>query len=125
ILAMVGSRNYFDSERDGNVNLTTSIRQPGSAIKLITYALALSQGYTEASILNDTPITIPQENGISYTPVNYDGNYHGRVPLRTAFANSYNIPPVRLAQELGPDSIRAFGEKLGITSWNNATNYGV
>lgn len=124
ILAMVGSKNYFDQENDGNVNLTTSLRQPGSAIKLITYALALSSGYTEATILDDTPLTI--YNGTeTYTPVNYDGAFHGRIPLRTAFGNSFNIPPVRIAQKLGPKAVKDFGEAMGISSWKNNNRYGV
>lgn len=126
ILAMVGSRNYFDDAREGNVNLTTSLRQPGSSIKLITYALALSKGYTEATILDDNPLTIPGVDGSpSYSPVNYDGAFHGRIPLRTAFANSFNIPPVRLAQKFGASTVKDFGEKLGISSWAGITNYGV
>ena len=125
ILAMVGSKNYFDQENDGNVNLTTSLRQPGSAIKVVTYSLALFNGYTEATILDDTPLTILSEGGPSYTPVNYDGAYHGKVPLRTAFANSLNIPAVRVAQKLGPSAIKEFGEKMGIASWQGAKKYGV
>src|SRR3989344_5487054 len=124
ILAMVGSRDYFDEERDGNVNLTTALRQPGSSIKLVTYTLALSNGYTEATILDDTALTIYSPGGPSYTPVNYDGAFHGRVPLRTAFANSYNIPPVRLVQKFGADKVKEFGEKMGIYSWDNVRNYG-
>jgi membrane peptidoglycan carboxypeptidase len=126
IVAMVGSRNYFDTERDGNVNLTTSLRQPGSAIKLITYTLALTKDYTEATILDDTPLTIQSpDGGASYSPVNYDGAFHGRIPLRTAFGNSFNIPPVRIAQKLGPDAVKNFGLKMGISSWEGAQNYGV
>ena len=124
ILAMVGSRDYFDEERDGNVNLTTALRQPGSSIKLVTYTLALSEGYTEATILDDSALTIYSPGGPSYTPVNYDGAFHGRVPLRTAFANSYNIPPVRLVQKFGADKVKEFGEKMGIYSWDNVRNYG-
>ena len=124
ILAMVGSKNYFD-EQNGNVNLTTALRQPGSAIKVVTYSLALSNGYTEATILDDTPLTIHTPGGPSYTPVNYDGAFHGKVPLRTAFANSFNVPAVRVAQKVGPSAIKEFGEKMGIASWQGAKNYGV
>lgn len=125
ILAMVGSRGYFDAEHDGNVNITTSLRQPGSTIKLLTYALALSRGYTEATVLNDTPLTIKNPGAASYTPVNYDGVFHGRVPLRIAFANSYNIPAVRTAQDMGVGDIVEFGKEMGITSWGDSSNYGV
>ncbi len=125
ILAMVGSRDYFDPEHDGNVNITTSLRQPGSTIKLVTYALALSKGFTEATILDDTPLTISYPGYPSYTPVNYDGKFHGKVPLRIAFANSFNIPAVRIAQKFGVEEIVGMGKKMGITSWGNPDKYGV
>lgn len=126
ILAMVGSRNYYDADNDGEVNLTTSLRQPGSSIKLVTYSLALSNGYTEASILDDTPLTIPGvDGGPSYSPVNYDGTFHGQIPLRTAFANSFNIPPVRLTQKFGAQAVHDWGLKMGISSWQGLQNYGV
>ena len=125
ILAMVGSSDYFDADHDGNVNITTSLRQPGSTIKLITYALALSKGYTEASILEDTPLSIPNPGGPSYTPVNYDGKFHGKVPLRIAFANSFNIPAVRVAQKMGVDAIVEFAKQMGISSWGSSENYGL
>lgn len=125
ILAMVGSRDYFNPENDGNVNITTSLRQPGSTIKLITYTLALSKGLTESTILDDTPLTIKSEGSPSYTPVNYDGKFHGKVPLRLAFANSYNIPAVRLAQKFGVEEILDMAHKMGIKSWNEPERYGV
>lgn len=125
ILAMVGSRDYFDTDHDGNVNITTSLRQPGSTIKLITYTLALSKGMTEATILDDTPLTISYPDSPSYTPVNYDGRFHGKVPLRIAFANSFNIPAVRVAQKLGVDELVSFGKQMGISSWGSPDNYGL
>ncbi len=125
VLAMVGSKDYFDLEKDGNVNLTTSLRQPGSTIKLVTYSLALSQGLTEATLLDDSPLVISNPGSETYRPVNYDGRFHGRVPLRMAFANSYNIPAVRLAQRYGVGQIVDFGKKMGITSWKDPSNYGI
>lgn len=125
ILAMVGSRDYFDPEHDGNVNITTSLRQPGSTIKLVTYSLALSNGLTEATILDDSPLTIRSPGAPSYTPVNYDGRFHGKVPIRLAFANSYNIPAVRLAQKFGVSDILEMAKKMGIRSWNSPENYGL
>lgn len=125
ILAMVGSKNYFEEDFGGNVNITTSLRQPGSTIKLITYSLALSSGFTEATMLDDSPLAIYNAGEPPYIPVNYDGVFHGRVPLRTAFANSYNIPAVRVAQKLGVTNIVNFGREMGISSWQNSNNYGI
>ncbi len=125
ILAMVGSRDYFDLENDGNVNLVTSLRQPGSTAKIITYSLALSSGFTQASLLDDSPLTITPPGGEPYTPVNYDGRFRGRIPLRLAFANSLNIPAVRVAQRVGVENIVNQGRRLGITNWEDPERYGL
>jgi len=125
ILAMVGSKNYFDTAYDGNVNITTSLRQPGSSIKVLTYALALENGFTAASLIDDSPISFPSPGGPSYTPVNYDGKFHGSTPLRYALGNSYNIPAVKLAQKLGVDTIVNKGKLMGIDSWNEPSRYGL
>lgn len=125
ILAMVGSRNYFDTEHDGNVNVTTSLRQPGSTIKIVTYSLALSSGFTEATILDDSPLSIYTPGAPTYTPVNYDGKFHGKISLRLAFANSLNIPAVRVAQRLGVENIVNFGKEMGISSWKSPDQYGL
>src|SRR6185437_2720449 len=73
ILAMVGSSNYNNPDW-GAVNVTTSLRQPGSSIKIVTYAAALSHEFTPATIINDSPISFPGDP--PYTPVNYDGKFH-------------------------------------------------
>lgn len=125
VLAMVGSKDYFDMEHDGNVNLVTSLRQPGSTIKIVTYSLALSSGFTQATLIDDSPLTITPIQGPSYTPVNYDGSYHGRLPLRLAFANSLNIPAVRVAQKVGVENIIEQGKRMGITTWDESGNYGL
>lgn len=125
ILAMVGSKDFFDEQNDGNVNLTTSLRQPGSTIKLIAYTAALENGFSESSIIQDTPITIQIPGAESYKPVNYDGRFHGMVPLRLAFANSYNIPAVRITEKLGSETVAEYGKKMGISSWNNEDYFGL
>jgi len=125
ILAMVGSKNYFDSDHDGNVNVTTSLRQPGSSIKVVTYALALEQGFTAASILDDSPVVYTIPNNPPYAPVNYDGKFHGATPLRYALANSYNVPAVKLAAKLGVPAIVAKGRVMGINSWSDPSRYGL
>jgi penicillin-binding protein 1C len=123
ILAMVGSKNYNDQD-SGNVNLTTSLRQPGSSVKIVTYSTALSNGFTAATILDDSPITYTNPWG-SYSPVNYDGRSHGRVPLRIAFANSFNITAVKTLNQIGIPSMIEMGRRMGITTWNDPKNYGL
>lgn len=125
VLAMVGNYNYYDKDNGGNVNIATSLRQPGSSIKIVTYSLALSSGFTEATILDDSPLSIKLSDGTVYSPVNYDGSFHGKVPIRFAFANSLNIPAVRVAEKLGVSEIVNFGQKMGITSWDNSSKYGL
>ncbi len=124
ILAMVGSRDYNDPN-GGNVNVTTSLRQPGSSIKVVTYATALSNGFTAATILDDSPVTYASPGAPSYSPVNYDGAFHGKVPLRLAFANSFNIPAVKTLQKVGISNMVDMGKKMGITTWGDSNQYGL
>lgn len=125
ILAMVGSVNYF-GKGDGNVNATTSLRQPGSTIKVVTYADALQKGFTAASILDDSPITYRNQNGApTYSPVNYDGKFRGAIPLRFAFGNSLNIPAVKTLSTIGVGDMVQTGKKMGITTWDNPKTYGL
>lgn len=125
ILAMVGSRNYFDTERDGQVNLTTALRQPGSSIKPVNYAYALEHGFTAASIIQDTPITYDIPGSKPYSPVNYDGTFRGPVTLRSALANSINIPAVKLLAGYGVDKMIELGKKMGISTWTQPERYGL
>ncbi|OGG28969.1 hypothetical protein A2971_04960 [Candidatus Gottesmanbacteria bacterium RIFCSPLOWO2_01_FULL_46_21] len=125
ILAMVGSRDYFDLTRDGNVNVTTSLRQPGSSIKVVTYTAALENGMTAATILDDSPITYPQLGGAPYTPINYDGRFHGRVPLRIALGNSYNVPAVKTLATIGLPTMIEKARAMGITSWEDESRFGL
>lgn len=125
ILAMVGSRNYNDFENDGNVNTTLALRQPGSSIKVVNYAHALSHGYTPASILDDTPITFNIKGSRPYTPKNYDGTYKGRMTLRDALAQSRNIPAVKILHGYGVAQMVELGQKMGITSWDNPSRFGL
>src|SRR3989344_15005 len=97
---MVGSRDYF-KEPYGSYNVTTANRQPGSSIKPIMYSLALQRGSTASSIIEDGPVVFNTPGSPLYKPVNYDGRYHGKVPLRYALANSYNIPAVKVLNTLG------------------------
>lgn len=125
ILSMVGSKNYFDLAGEGNVNVTTSLRQPGSSIKVITYAAALENGFTPASIIDDSPVIYQTPGSPPYVPVNYDGRFHGPTPLRYALANSYNIPAVKILAKIGVQTMINTGRLMGITSWSDESRYGL
>lgn len=132
ILAMLGSVDYKDETIDGHVNVALSPQQPGSAIKPLTYAAALSphdsetKPWTAANILWDVETEYPQFDGDVYAPVNYDGRFHGPVRLREALANSYNIPAVLLLQDVGIPAFLDFAHGMGISSWNNdSSQYGL
>jgi len=107
ILAMVGSYDFND-EKFGKFNATLGHRQPGSAIKPITYAVAFEKGYTPATVLMDVKTVFPNQGDKDYIPENYDGKFRGPMQLRFALGNSENIPAVKLLAMIG---IRDFLQK--------------
>jgi penicillin-binding protein 1C len=125
ILAMVGSTDYFDTANDGNVNVTTALRPPGSSIKVVNYAYALSHGYTPGTIILDAPISFKFPGYPTYTPVNYDGKFVGNITLRNALAESRNIPAVKVLNSYGVDNMIKMGEAMGITTWTEQNTYGL
>jgi len=125
ILSMVGSADYWDLKNDGNVNVTISPRQPGSSIKPVTYALAIENGYKISDILDDSPVTYPIAGQKPYSPVNYDGKFHGKITIKTALANSYNVPAVKLLDNLGVENLITFADNMGITTWTAKNTYGL
>jgi penicillin-binding protein 1C len=133
ILAMLGSLDYKDEGIDGNVNVALSGQQPGSAIKPLTYAAALSPApdgdgpmWTAADLLWDVPVDYAQFDGATYSPVNYDGRFHGPVRLRDALANSYNIPAVLLLQDIGLPRLLELAGRMGIgTLQEDPERYGL
>jgi len=125
ILAMAGSADFFDSVHDGQVNGATALRQPGSTLKPLTYALALERGMTAATILDDVPSEFATLEG-NFAPENYDEKYHGPIRLRSALASSYNIPAVAVLQTLGPDLLFGRLRDLGFSSLQKSPGfYGV
>lgn len=116
ILAMIGSEDYFNTENDGAVNVAVSPRQPGSALKPFTYALALSQGMTAASTVADIETQFLTAEGNPYVPRNYDYGYHGLVRLREALGNSYNIAAVKVLGSVGVEKLLAFLKLAGLTT---------
>ncbi len=117
ILAMVGSKDFNAEDYDGQVNVTLSLRQPGSAIKPITYVTALKKGYTASTLLMDVPTTFPGGVGQpDYEPANYDGKYRGPIQVRYALANSINIAAVKMLAMVGVKDVLEVAFDLGITS---------
>lgn len=125
ILAMVGSRDYFDTEIDGNVNVTLAHRQPGSAIKPINYATGLIKGLTAATPLVDQKICFPNPGHAEYCPENYDGKWHGVVGFRQALASSINIPAVKVLKYNGVEAMMATASAMGITTFTSPKRYGL
>lgn len=125
ILAMVGSVNFWDIQNDGNVNVTISPRQPGSSIKPLMYAMALENGYTLSTIINDSPVSYNIIGQKAYSPKNYDGKFHGNVSLKIALASSYNVPAVKVLNTLGVTQFIEHASKMGISTWKNKPDYGL
>ncbi len=139
ILAMVGSADFYNEAIDGQVNMAASpTRQPGSSIKPINYVAAFEKGWTPATLIWDVPSEFPPSGDPNdprepYRPVNYDGRFHGPVTVRTALANSFNVPAVKTLQFVGihdnPDTPEKEGmigmaERLGLTSFTRS-DYGL
>ncbi len=122
VRAFVGSADYFDDEHQGQVDGALALRQPGSALKPFTYALALERGATAADVLADIPVGIPDDRG-EYSPENYDRRYRGPVRLRIALACSYNIPAVRTLQALGGDALLQRLHAIGLTMIAQPASY--
>lgn len=115
IEAMVGSADYY-GDKGGQYNTVTASRQLGSSVKLITYARALEDRMTPETPILDAPISFRDFPG--YSPRNYDNKFRGVVSLKAAFANSYNIPALKLAYQVGLDRVATLGYKMGIPEWN-------
>jgi|WetSurMetagenome_2_1015567.scaffolds.fasta_scaffold27555_2 1A family penicillin-binding protein len=118
ILAMVGSKDFFNSSSGGQFNvITQALRQPGSSIKPVAYATALERGYTAATLIMDTPTAFPGgEDGKDYAPKNYDGKFHGPLQLRFALGSSINIPAVKLLALIGVKNMLNTAYEMGIST---------
>ena len=124
VLVMVGSADFNNEAIAGQVNVARSLRQPGSAIKPILYATALAQNLASpATVLWDTPVTYTVSANEIYAPHNYDGAYHGPVTLRTALANSYNVPTVKLLAAVGVEGMLTAARAMGVRSLNQPADW--
>jgi penicillin-binding protein 1C len=126
-LAWEGSGDYFDTTHGGTINGPLAPRQPGSALKPFTYALAFENGFDPSSVLPDVPSHFPTaEPGVLYSPRNYDGRYRGPLLARPALAGSENVPAVALASEIGVPNLLRFLLRVGFSTFErNASYYGL
>lgn len=121
IMAFVGGKDFFNQEIDGQVNVLTSRRQPGSSFKPVTYAAAFAAGYSPSTILFD----VETDFGGNYKPQNYDGEFYGPVSAREALNRSLNIPAVKMAHLATPAKVISMAEQLGVTLEGTAWDHGV
>ena len=124
VLAMVGSPNYHDEQHAGQINMAVAPRQTGSAIKPLTYLAAFEKGWTPSTAIWDTPVTYTDTAGNVYKPVNYDGRFHGPQPLRSALANSYNVPAVKTLEFVTVPEFLKVAQRFGITTFTRP-DYGL
>lgn len=128
ILVMVGSRDYFDEEIDGNFNIATTERQPGSAFKPFVYAEAFNKGYRPETVVFDVPTefsTTCASGGDCYNPENYDHVFRGPMSLKNALAQSVNIPAVKVLYLAGIKDSLNLAKKMGISTLTNVDQYGL
>lgn len=126
ILAMIGSKDYFDTANDGQVNVTLAERQPGSSIKPIMYATAFQNKLLNpGTVLLDIPTCFEVPGQKPYCPKNYDGSFRGPVSIRYALANSLNIPAVKGLRIIGLVDFIKQASAMGITSWKDPSRYGL
>lgn len=117
ILAMVGSRDFFSEDIDGQVNVTLRPRQPGSAIKPVTYASAFRKGFTPSTMMVDTKTSFDSGDPLKpYEPENYDGKFRGPVQLRFALGSSLNVPSVQLLQLVGLRDMLTLAHEMGLST---------
>ncbi len=135
ILAMVGSRNYFDNQIDGNYNITLAHRQPGSTFKPFAYSVAFEKGYTPSTVLFDVPtqfstnckpddLTMGGDNNC-YAPGDFDNKWRGPMSMRDALAQSINVPAVETLYLAGINDTLALAKAMGVTTLGSASQYGL
>lgn len=130
VLAMVGSADFYNEQISGQVNMALAPRQPGSSIKPLVYLAAFEKNWTPATLIWDIPTEFspssdPNDPSEKYRPVNYDGRFHGPQTVRSALANSFNIPAVKALQYVGiydnpntgeADGFINFAQRMGIST---------
>jgi membrane carboxypeptidase/penicillin-binding protein len=131
---MVGSKNYFDPDIDGNFNAALADRQPGSAFKPFVYAAALAKGYTPQTAIFDLPTQFSTACSATdnhndappcYAPSNYDDKFRGPMNFTTALQQSINVPAVKVLYLAGIKNVINLASRMGITTLGDANHYGL
>ncbi len=123
-LAYEGSGDYFGENFGGAIDGVTTPRQPGSTLKPFTYAVAFEQGLTPATVIADVPSHFATaEEGVVYTPRNYDGRFRGPLRIRSALAGSENVPAVAVLSRIGPATLLRFLREAGFRDLNHTADY--
>jgi len=113
VRAMVGGRDFGDSKFNRAVQ---ALRQPGSTFKPIVYAAAIHEGMSPATVVDDSPISMEQLSGETWTPQNYDLKFQGDLSLRKALYQSRNLPAIRTGMAIGPDAVTSMARRFGLTT---------
>ena len=134
ILAMVGSRGFFDTDIDGQYNATLALRQPGSAMKPFIYSLALLRGYTRNTVIFDVPTQFSthcrpsdtfNDKPPCYAPKNYDNKFRGPMTFETALSQSINIPAIKVLYLVGIQNAINLAKSFGLTTLEDPEQYGL
>ncbi|MFA6502851.1 MAG: transglycosylase domain-containing protein [Candidatus Paceibacterota bacterium] len=134
ILAMVGSRDFFDTAIDGQYNATLALRQPGSTMKPFAYSVALMRGYTRDTVVFDVPTQfstacrpseVTNSESPCYAPENYDGNFRGPMTFESALAQSINIPAIKVLYLAGVTNVINFAKSMGLVTLGDLSQYGL
>jgi len=125
ILTMVGSKDYFNDEIDGQVNIALAKRQPGSSLKPLVYASSFTKGYNPNTILYDVVTNFSADPGKKYEPRNYDNQEHGPISMRKALAGSLNTPAVKAIYLAGLDTVADFAKELGYSTLQDKDRFGL
>ncbi len=125
VLTMIGSKDFFDEEGDGQVNVALRARQPGSSFKPFVFLAGFEQGYTPETVLYDVVTNFDARGGTNYTPQNFDGDERGPITVRKALQGSLNIPAVKMLYLVGVNNMVNFGQRFGYTTFGDPDRFGL
>ncbi len=130
ILSMVGSVDYYTDDdeggkMDGQVNVTTAYRSPGSSIKPLEYSTAFARGFPPTTMVYDVKTSFPDGSGKDYTPKNFSGGFAGPISFRSALQQSLNIPAVKAYYLAGAENVSTMAAKLGYDNFVAGKEYGL